>query len=175
MGTSVVSLSWKVAQCVKVLRDQENYKLVYDVPGFTNGSKLDHSEFNSDYMVQVGSWLHEHLLYLKKYIDPDGTKSLPGFYMIPKVHKTPVAECPICDIYSSVTWLVFTLVSKLLIVIHEKLSKQFHNTVLKPFYTVCLLTDEALVRTKRVHGLNTSKVSHFHSRDFVSMYPNLIP
>jgi hypothetical protein len=140
-----------------------------------NGSKLDHSEFNSDYRVQVGSWLHEHLLYLKKYIDPDGTKLLPRFYMISKVHKTPVAGHSICNTHSLITLLVFTLVLKLLTVIHEKLSKQFCNTVLKPFYTVCLLTNKALARTKRVHGLNTSKTSHFHSRDFMSMYPNLVP
>jgi hypothetical protein len=94
--------------------------------------------------------------------------------MISKVHKILVARRPICDAHSLVTLLASTLVLKLLIVIHEKLSKQFHNMDLKPFYTVCLSNDEAFTRTKRAHGLNNSKTSYFHSRDFVSMYPNLI-
>jgi hypothetical protein len=86
-----------------------------------------------------------------------------------------IAEHPICNTHSLVTSLASVLVLKLLTKIHEKLSKQFHNTDLEPFYTVYLSTDEALARTKRVHGLNTSKTSHFHSRDFMSMYPNLVP
>jgi hypothetical protein len=94
--------------------------------------------------------------------------------MIPKVHKTLVAERPICDAHSSITLLTFTLVSKLLTVIHKKLSKQFRNTDLEPFYTVCLSMDETLARTKRTHGLNTSETFYFHSRDFVSMYSNLV-
>jgi hypothetical protein len=95
--------------------------------------------------------------------------------MIPKVHKTLIAGRPICNAHSSVTSLASILVLKLLTKIHEKLSKQFHNTDLESFYTVYLSTDEALTRTKRVHSLNTSKTSYFHSRDFMSIYPNLIP
>jgi hypothetical protein len=94
--------------------------------------------------------------------------------MISKVHKTLVAGRPSCDTHSLITPLVSTLVLKLLTVIHEKLSKQFCNTVLEPFYIVCLSTDEALARTKRAHNLNTSKISYFHSRDFMSMYSNLV-
>jgi hypothetical protein len=117
METLVISLSWEITQCTKALGDQENYELIYDIPVLTNGSKLNHSKFNSDYRVQVGLWLYEYLLYLKKYIDPDSTELLLGFYIFSKVHKTLVAGRPICNVYSLITSLAFTLVLKLLIMI----------------------------------------------------------
>jgi hypothetical protein len=149
------------------LEDTHNYRL--------------HPEKNLDQFTlttreDASLWLSSHLFHaIYKHIISDKMESLSGFYMILKVHKNPVAGRPICTAHLSVTSLASTLASKLLMVIHERLFTWVCNTRLKPFYLICLSTDEVIACTHKTHSTNPSGTSYFHSRNFESMYPNLNP
>jgi hypothetical protein len=169
MGTAVVSLRWEVDQCAVTLGDRKNYSLV-------QSTNPDLDQFEEHLKTQATAWLNVHLPpSLMKHIKLDGTEKLPGFYMVSKVHKTPVAGRPICATHTSVTSLASVLATKVLTEIHKHIKFTVRYTDLEPFYLVCLSTDEAIARTREAHRVNTSETSYFHSRDFVLMYPNLNP
>jgi hypothetical protein len=101
-------------------------------------------------------------------------KSLLGFYMISKVHKTPIMNCLIFSTYSSVTSLASLLALRILFLIHENLRECCLIHLLNLFI-ICLSIDEVFSHIKRAHSCNTSTTSHFYLCNFMVMYSNLNP
>jgi hypothetical protein len=128
-----------------------------------------------DLRGKITQWLTVHLFCLSRHIRLDRTELLSGFYMILKVHKTPVMSYFICNVHSSITSLASLLALRILTLINGKLKRVLSNTPFKLFYCVCLSIDEVLSRTKKTHSYNTSITSYFYLCDLVTMYFNLNP
>jgi hypothetical protein len=167
MGTAMVSLSWEIDQCALALGDRQNYSLIQ-----TGNPNL--VQFKEHLRTKAIAWLNIHLpLFLVKHIKPDGMEKLSGFYMIPKIHKNPVAGRPIYVVHISVTSLASVLALKILTEIHMHIKATIHSMELESFYLVYLSTNKAIAHTHIAHHVNLSETSYFHSRDFMLMYPNL--
>jgi hypothetical protein len=146
-----------------VLYDEYNYRVILNELFSFNSTLSNCILFMANLRDKVTQWLAVHLLCLSRHIRLDRTESLSGFYMISKVHKTPVMSCSICNTHFSITLLVSLLTSRILILIHGKLKRVLSNTPLKSFYYVCLSIDEVLSCTKKAHSCNTSITSYFYS------------
>jgi hypothetical protein len=130
MGITIVLLTWKVMQYWTVLYNEHNYRVILNESSVFNDTLLDCILFMVDLRGKITQWLTTHLSCLSRHIKLDGMELLPGFYMISKVHKTPVMNHPICNVHFSVTSLAFLLTLRILILIYGKLKRVLSNKLL---------------------------------------------
>lgn len=91
LGLSVVSLSWYREQVHLHLSDKQAYDIVNTIP--LEGLKWQLQQiFTSKYLLKT----------IRDYIE-SSTTTLPRFYIIPKVHKTPTSSRPIIPSHSWIT------------------------------------------------------------------------
>ena len=114
--------------------------------------------------IQLSDFFHSQILYLFD----ENLQKLPKFYVIPKIHKTPVAARPILPCHSVIQEPTGKLVSKMLKGIMKTKQGIIHGS-----------KDLAL----KLHSLKSlppvkfdageMKILYFVSRDIVAFYPNV--
>jgi hypothetical protein len=97
MGTTIVAHSWSILHCKRYLEDATFY-----VSYKTFDSQVELDTFNKT----INSRIYNRLVNLQpqyRLMAPDPDAYFPNFYVVPKVHKSPIRARPITGAFNSGT------------------------------------------------------------------------
>jgi hypothetical protein len=187
MDTAIVSKEWSKQKCEDYLLDNTFYGI--------HARFFVQEELVSAYKTHATRVFNrlKHVSLKLQILAPNLSKSTyANFYVIPKVHKTPIDARPITSAFSTLTSRVSKVASDVLELLFARLKTRAIEDGFDSALTICIHTEDAIHKAQKAFNLfheskkypnkhilsvspyvGTDTLLAFSSYDFKNMYNNL--